>query len=52
MTVGLWANDGRTGSQVKEIRQPLTEEGKLSKDVCLLTPFTHQEKWQEAAQEE
>ena len=44
MTVGLWANDGRTGSQVKEIRQPLTEEGKLSNDVGLLIPFTHQEK--------
>ena len=33
MTVGLWANDGRRGSQ------PSTEEGELSKDVRLLTPL-------------
>lgn len=42
MTVGLWANDGRTGNQVKEVRQALTEEGKLSQDMCLLAPFTRQ----------
>lgn len=42
VTIGLWINDGRIGNQVNEIRQALIEESQISKDMCLLTPSTHQ----------